>query len=139
MDRQEASERTRTRLKREEQEIVERRKLEKARRDSKSLASRTGIPTRTEPPRPAPDPITATEFEVCHITTVLRRRTGPGKYTWFRVSVQVGCGTHMGDVKVNYEPLVHPSARDLPQRGEAFGRDLARILALELNSRCTRG
>lgn len=123
--------RARERLKAQNEEKA---RLERARRASKPIASRAGVPAKAEPSRPDPDPITAREFEVCHVTVVLRRKRKRG-YDYHRLAVQVGCGTHLGDSKLDYVPVTSPAAHDLPKKGDVFGRDMARIVANELTRR----
>jgi hypothetical protein len=130
-DYSEASERARARIFKQNQE---RAALERARRGSPPIQSRAGTPKQPEPPVPPPEPITDAEFDICHVNVVMRRKVKNG-YDYHRVSVQVGCGTHLSGVKMDYEPLGAGAVRDLPTRADVFGRDVARFVAAELNRR----
>ena len=132
MDREEASRRTRARLAREREEKTAR--LREERKASLPIQSRAGVPVPSPSPTKSEPPITDKSLQVCHVTVVLRRKVGEG-HDYHRLNIQVGCGTHLGDSKMDYASLTHPGAHDLPQKGEVFGRDMARVVAAELNRR----
>lgn len=140
--RLEASRKARARLRREEKERAalwhSRRTGSASTADARKRS--TPKPEPTADKVPAPPSLTLKDFEVCHATIVLRRRTGMGKYYDLgnpnhRVTVQVGCGTHLGDVRLDYLPMASPGASDLPQRIRVLGTELARMVAAELNKR----
>lgn len=86
-------------------------------------------------PQEAPTPLTLNDFEICHTTIVLRRKS-KGPYPQpHRVAIQIGCGTHLGDIRLDYFPVATKAAKDLPERARVFCTDVARVVAMELNLR----